>query len=127
MKKTIQFFAVIFFTFIIAACSQEEQVNIVDVDDLSDGKIEDGAEVQVHGEAAFLTDANTENPKISFDGPTQVVKVVDENSKGVDVYNETDVTGIDIKKGDEVIITGIYHEVEETVSPVIQATKIEVQ
>ncbi|HZW68401.1 MAG TPA: hypothetical protein VFF20_07325 [Pseudogracilibacillus sp.] len=114
----------ILFVFMILLVACNDKVDTVIVDDLLDGKIEDGAEVKVIGKAAFLSEANKEDINISLKGPTQIIKLVDENSKGINLYNEIETTGEEVKKEEEIIVKGIYHNVEDSASPVIQAKEI---
>lgn len=109
-------------TIFMVACN--DKVDTVSVDDLLDGKIADGADVEVTGKAAFLLEANKEDIDISLNGPTQNIKLVDENSKGLDLYNEIEITGEEVKKDEEITVKGIYHNVEDSISPVIQANEI---
>lgn len=83
-------------TIFMVACN--DKVDTVSVDDLINGEIENGNEVEVTGKAAFLSEANKEDIDISLKGPTQIIKLVDQNSKGLDLYNEIEITGEEVKK-----------------------------
>lgn len=109
-------------TIFMVACN--DKVDTVSVDDLINGEIENGNEVEVTGKAAFLSEANKEDIDISLKGPTQIIKLVDQNSKGLDLYNEIEITGEEVKKDEEITVKGIYHNVEDSTSPVIQAKEI---
>lgn len=110
-------------TLLMLGCN--EKTENISVDDLIDGEVEDGAEIEIIGKAAFLSNANKEIIDIPLEGPTQIIKIADENSKGFDLYNEIEVTGKEIKKDEEIRIRGIYHDVEDSISPVIQAKEID--
>lgn len=110
-------------TLLMLGC--DAKVENVSVDDLINGEVEDGAEIEVIGKAAFLSDANKEIIDIPLEGPTQIIKIVDKNSKGFDLYNEIEVTGEKIKKDEEITVKGIYHDVEDSISPVILAKEID--
>ncbi len=128
-KIFIGLFAVIALGFM--GCSNK--ADIMDFEELYDGKVEDGTEVRILGKVAFFYEIDQENvkndddePKFESDGPTQMIALVNENSKAMNVYNEIDITGMEVvKKDEEVIVEGKIYNVEGTVVPDIQATKVE--
>lgn len=115
----------------VMGCSNKADIR--DFEELYDGKVEDGTEVRILGKVAFFYEIDQENvkndddePKFESDGPTQMIALVNENSKAMNVYNEIEITGMEVvKKDEEVIVEGKVYNVEGTVVPDIQATKVE--
>lgn len=115
----------------VMGCSNKADIR--DFEELYDGKVEDGTEVRILGKVAFFYEVDQENVKnnddglkFEMDGPTQMIALVNENSKAMHVYNEIDITGMEVvKKDEEVIVEGKVYNVEGTVVPDIQATKVE--
>lgn len=115
----------------VMGCSNKADIR--DFEELYDGKVEDGTEVRILGKVAFFYEVDQENVKnnddglkFEMDGPTQMIALVNENSKAMNVYNEIDITGMEVvKKDEEVIVEGKVYNVEGTVVPDIQATKVE--
>lgn len=123
MRKGLLCMLLVVLTVFVVACN--DKVDTVSVEDLIEGEIEDGAEVEVTGKVAFLSEANKDDIDISLTGPTQIIKIVDENSKALDVYNEIEVTDEEVKKDEQITVKGIYHDVEDSTSPVVQAKAID--
>lgn len=115
----------VMFVLSILMVSCNKNLETVTVDDLMDGKVEDGTEVEITGKAAFLLEADKDLTDIPLEGPTQIIKIADENSKGLDLYNEIEVTGEEVNKDEDITVKGIYHDVEYSMSPVIQAKEID--
>jgi len=115
----------------VMGCSNKADIR--DFEELYDGKVEDGTEVRILGKVAFFYEVDQENVKnnddglkFEMDGPTQMIALVNENSKAMHVYNEIDITGMEVvKKDEEVIVEGKIYNVDGTVVPDIQATKVE--
>src|SRR5690625_5073802 len=115
----------------VMGCSNKADMR--DFEELYDVNVEDGTEIRISGKVTFVYDDDQEDVKnnhdglkFEMDGPTQMIALVNENSKAMNVYNEIDITGMEVvKKDEEVIVEGKVYNVEGTVVPDIQATKVE--
>lgn len=115
----------VFVLLMASICGCSNNAETVSYDDLINGEIDSGTEVNVTGTVAHLNEANKNKAELDLEGPTQIVSVVDENSKDYKVYNELDITEEKIEKDDKVTIKGVYYDTKETSIPVIQSKEID--
>lgn len=128
MKKDIFIFSILLIIFSLTGCNAEQ--NTTSFEDLSNSEIKDETEVNIEGKTAYFYEVNEEewkeNGETEFEitGPTQMLALVNENSKTIYVYNELDVTGKEVEKDEEVIIKGEYYDKGEEAVPIVRATEI---
>lgn len=122
----------IFFLLIVGILGCSKQDHLKSFDELINGEIEAGSELSLTGKVAFFSEIDEKDElensgvtEFEIDGPTQVLALVDENSKTVTVYNELDVTDEEVSKDELVTIKGKVFDDEESEKSIIKATDIE--
>lgn len=131
MRKFILISMLIVVVFGVIGCSNKGDT--IEFEELYNNKVDNGTEVRISGKTAYFFEVdqksledNVNAPELEIDGPTQFIKLVNENSKAMDVYNELDVTGREVlSKGEEIIVEGKVYNIEGTVVPAIHATNVE--
>lgn len=123
MKRTI--LSGIFIFLIIFGIGCNESLEDVSVQDLVDGKVEEGTKVNVTGIVIFGGNIIGDEADNELDEPTQVVPLADEETgRTVKTYNELDVTKKELEKGEKTTVEAIYKGKDEDFT-IIQVTKIE--
>lgn len=129
MRKTsrISLF-ILFMSIFIVGCSEKPED--VRIQDLLDGKIEEGTKIRVTGAVIGFNEfdgkeVSNEDMDLDLSGPTQVAPLKDlEINRTVKTYNELDVTEKEFEQGEKITVEAVYIGKDEDFT-IIQATKIE--
>src|SRR5699024_5168639 len=118
----------LFMSIFIVGCSEKPED--VRIQDLLDGKVEEGTKIRVTGAVIGFNEfdgkeVSNEDMDLDLSGPTQVAPLKDlEINRTVKTYNELDVTEKEFEQGEEITVEAVYIGKDEDFT-IIQATKIE--